>query len=373
MKNQRMKSETRSFRFSKLAVVLTMMVMVICCFTLLASAATDVKQLSILPGDVIAEGEWSLKDGVYTKTYDGAAVMTLKINKEPAAYGIDASDVGKVWVVAETALGNANAGTQEISVTYRLAYKDAAAEAELAGKYVLPHNFTRTVKIEPKALTWADGGVVTVSPLNYTFATSYDVTFAAPALVGVIAGDDVSVAESSYTVTVNGVKSAADTPSAQKTVALAGAKAANYVITDPVTVKTSFNKVQVTVNWNEYNFVYGDQAVYAITVTGTNATLGRDWVLQVVYPDGFNGDAGVYEITVVSPDAANIEIVYPSGATGKQLKIEKKTVQVSIADATYMGNGKETYTLFPQISATASNISTTVFLQAEPRLTVYIT
>ena len=345
MKNQRMKSATKSFRFSKLVITFVMIATLICCFTLLASAATDVKQLEILPGDVVMEGEWSLKDGVYTKTYDGSTALTLRINREPTAYGIDAADVGKVWVVAEATLGSANAGSQELAVSYKLAYKDAAAETELSGKYVLPHNFTRTVKIEPLQLTWEKGGIVTVDPINYTFATSYDVTFAAPALVGVIAGDDVSVAEQTYTVTVNGVASAADTVSAQKMVALVGAKAANYVINEPVMVMVSFNKIQVTVNWGEYNFVYGDQAVYAITVTGTNTTLGRDWVLKVVYPEGFNGDAGVYEITVATPDAANIEIVYPSGATGKQIKIEKKAVQVSIADATYTGNGKESYTL----------------------------
>ena len=348
MKNQRMKSERRSFGFLKLAVTLVMLATLICCFTLLSSAATDVKQLSLLPDDVVAEGEWSLKDGVYTKTYDGSATMTLKINKDPAAYGIEAADVGKVWVVAKTTLSSANAGTQEVLVDYELEFQsglDAETKKALQAKYVPPHDFTRTVKIEPKQLTWANGGVVTVGPIDYTFATSYDVTFTAPALVGVITGDDVKVAETSYTVTVNGVTGAADTPSAQKAVALAGKQAANYVIADPVTVKASFNKVQVTVNWGEYNFVYGDQAVYNITVTGTNTALGRDWALKVVYPDGFNGDAGVYEITVATPDAANIEIVYPSGATAKQLKIEKKTVQVSFSDATYMGDGKESYTV----------------------------
>ncbi len=348
MKNQRMKSETRGFGFSKVAIVLLMLATLICCFTLLSSAATDVKQLNIQPNDVVAEGEWTLKNGIYTKTYDGTSVMTLKINKDPAAYGIETADVGSVWVVAETTLGSANAGTQEVSVTYKLAFRDgidATTQAELAAKYVLPHAFVRTVKIEPKQLTWANGGVVTVGPINYTFATSYDVTFAAPALVGVIAGDDVTVAETSYTVTVNGVASAADMPSVQKVVSLVGAKKENYVITDPITVKTSFNKVQVTVKWDEYNFVYGDQSVYAITVTGNNAALGRDWVLKVVYPEGFNGDAGVYEITVATPDATNIEIVYPSGATAKQLKIEKKAIQVSIADATYTGDGKESYTI----------------------------
>ena len=348
MKNQRMKSETKGFRFFKLAVALMMLATLICCFTLLTSAANDVKRLDILPGDVVAEGEWTLKDGVYTKTYDGTAALTLKINKDPAAYGIEAGDVGTVWVVAETTLGSANAGMHEISVAYKLAFKDgvdATAQADLAAKYVLPHGFTTTVKIEPKTLTWAKDGIVTVDPIDYTFETSYDVTFTAPDLVGVISGDDVAVAENFYTVTMNGVASAADMPTAQKVVALVGAKAANYVIADPVTVKTSFNKVQVTVSWDEYNFVYGDPAVYAITVTGTNLTLGRDWALKVVYPEGFNGDAGVYEITVASPDAANIEIVYPSGATAKQLKIDKKPIQVSIDDATYMGDGKENYTI----------------------------
>ena len=74
-----MRSETKSFRFSKLVITLVMIATLICCFTLLTSAATEVKQLNVLPGDVVMDGGWSLKDGVYTKTYDGSTALTLRI------------------------------------------------------------------------------------------------------------------------------------------------------------------------------------------------------------------------------------------------------------------------------------------------------
>ena len=232
MKNQRMKTETRNFRFSTLAVVALMIAALFCSFTILVSAATTTN-LDYVQIDLQNE------NGIYYKEYDGTKDVTVTL-KNDAQNLIDAADRSVVKVGVTAAFNSANvAEATYIHVTFALesvsgGTVDAAMTAKYAGR-LQPVDIP--AKITPAKLTWgsAVSGDVDYNPesTTYTYKVTKE-TLAALVLNGKVGSDDVKAAASDVTATLNGivgVKREGGAIVAYTTtvpVALAGEMAANY-------------------------------------------------------------------------------------------------------------------------------------------------
>ncbi len=351
MKNEHMKTEVRSFRFSTLAVILLTIAALLCSFTVLVSAATTTTDLDYVQIGLQQDGS-----KVYYKEYDGNTNVTVTLVDGAQDAFIDKADQSSVKVAARAEFDEANAGDRVITVTFELAAVsagqtvDAAMTEKYAGK--LPNPIEIPAKITPKRLTWA--GAVSGEVVYTPNSTTYTYTVTKEALEDLTLNgkvdpdDDVKAAASDVTATLNGitgVKRENDgTVVAYSTtvpVALAGDKAANYTV-DPLTVNIKVNPLVIDqINWaTEYTFVKGDKAANEIVVDGHIAgTPATDKIaLKVVYANGFdNLTVGEYDLTVESPDENNIELGGSVSKTRK-IKIIAPAYTVSMGNVTYIGN-----------------------------------
>jgi predicted transport protein len=131
--------------------------------------------------------------------------------------------------------------------------------------------------------------------------------------------------------TVNGVTEAGKT---ETTVNVASSNA-NYVI-EPLKVSFEVKKVTIVkIDWkSDYTFQWGDKAINEIKVAGYDAD-NVAYQMVLVFPNGY-GNVGTYEITAKTPDEKNIVL---GDVTAKMsVKINKKVIEVSMPDVSYIGN-----------------------------------
>jgi len=327
MKNQRMKTEVRSFRFLSVAIVLLMLATLICCFTVMTSAAGT--QLSIDREDLDLSGLQTDGSQLYFKNYDGTTSANVRL-KANADIGIAAGD--DVTVVVSAAFNSKNvADAKYIEVSFDLDGADA-------GKYTEPASLRIDATIRPAVLQWAENGKATT---NYKpGATTYeDIEVQIPALdtTKIVSGEQVSASTTPVKVTLGGVNGVGEYVASTK-VDLTGADAVNYVAAQ-LSVDVTVEKLEIVdVRWNsEYVFDWGEKEAYEIEVFGFDAEDNR-YTLKVVYPVGY-GAAGTHTIRVELPDAANMKWAAVSTATTqKQVLINKLTFVVDMPDVTYVGS-----------------------------------
>lgn len=331
MKNQRAKTEARNFRFSTVAAIVLMLAMLICGFTVMASAQDPRPQVGV--SDLDLSGlQYDANSGEYYKTYDGTTDVTLSM-KPDVDLGFAAGDDVTVKVNAAFNDKDVNDATY-IEVSFVLEGADA-------GKYMAPKAFTLPAKICPKLLLWE-----TFAEAKATYkpgVSAYtDLTVTLPTLKTdeIIGGDDVAVSATAPTVTVNGVTKADDYLVPEVQVALTGADKDNY--TAPVAVKVTVEKIKiVSVDWaaDGYTFVWGDEAANTIQVYGYDAS-NNPYELVIAYPEGYgNVNADGYLITAALPDSVNMEFDTANEAN-RQAKVvfTKKLFTVDMTDAIHVGD-----------------------------------
>ena len=320
MKNQRMKTKAGSMAYAKLAVVVLMIAALICSFTVLVAAATATPAVDP-ETDLSFEGFQKDASGVLYKVYDGAnktdVKVTFKNNKDQLGNG--------VTLTATAKLNDATvAGAKFITVSFKL-----NGDAEAIKNVETPRDITVAAYVQPKKLTWATG-TATASTTFKPGTASYTAKVEnVPALQGAITGDKVD--PTVPTATVNGVTAAGK---AETTVNVASSNA-NYVI-EPLKVSFDVKKVTIVkIDWkSDYTFQWGDKAIDEVKVVGYDANnVAYQMVLE--FPKGY-GNVGTYEITAKTPDEKNIEL---GDVTAKMaVKINKKVIEVSMPDVSYIGN-----------------------------------
>ena len=231
MKNQRTKTEVRGFRFLSVAVVLLMLATLICCFTVMTSAAGT--QISIDREDLDMSGLQTDASNLYYKVYDGTTNANVQLGATKAELGIAASD--DVTVAVSAAFNSKNvADANRITVTFTLSGADAS-------KYAAPNPIYIDATIRPVELEWAaNGTATTVFKSGKTTYSDLPVTIPALKTAGIIAGDQVSASTTTVTVTAGGV-SGAGNYTASALVALTGADKGNYTVA-PLTVDVTSGK-----------------------------------------------------------------------------------------------------------------------------------
>ena len=321
MKNQRMKTQAGSFAFAKLAIVVLMIAAMLCSFTVLAAAETAAPAIS--ESDLSFEDFQKDASGVLYKEYNGKNTdVKVTINNGKANLG------NGVTLTATAKLNDATvAGAKYITVSFKL-----NGDAEAIKNVETPRDITVAAYVQPKKLTWATG-TATASTTFKPGTASYTAKVEnVPTLQGIVADDNVTPTVPS--ATVNGVAKAGKV----ETTVNVGSSNTNYVI-DPLKVSFEVKKVTIVkIDWkSDYTFQWGDKAINEIKVAGYDAdNVAYQMVLK--YPAGY-GNVGTYEITAETPDADNIVL---GDVTAKMsVKINKKVIEVSMPDVSYIGNKNE--------------------------------
>ena len=264
----------------------------LCCFAVPVNA--DKAQVTVTEADLDLASIGITKDdnGVNVMQYvgrDALANLELEMARKPQGLTPTTS-----VVVKSVSFAKYNVGPTTMTVEFEMV-------GDTEGKFMTPHKLVIGVNIVPKELTWS--GAVNVSA-TYNQSTTYykfdDVTL--PELVGIVPGDRVVPTAS---IEVN-----ADGAGTYQTQVAATLSNRNYTVA-PLSVSATIEKVNIQyIDWaNDYTFVYGSNAANVIKVYGYDSTdaSGTEYPLTVVYPDTY-GPVGTHEISVVSPDAKNIQI-----------------------------------------------------------------
>lgn len=348
MKNQRKKTEARNFRFATLAVVLLALATLICCFTVLVSAAGT--QVSVKAEDLTIGGFTVDASGIYTKVYDGNANVTVTPSTDAQARldaivedGDDATVKVSAEVVSTDASEIVDAGKKNIVVSFTVEGEDAAKyKAYLPTQIVIPAEITKA------PLSWSGEATATTtyvpgqSVYENLDVVLKDVNDKKVELTG-FAGDD-SFTPSGLKASVSGVTGVGSDYKAS--VAVSDQSLANYEVA-PLTVKVTVEQLQLEeIKWaDKYSFVKGDVAASAIRVTGWDNETQKEYELKVIYLDANNNEitldpnvVGSYFIKVVSPDPANIALPKTGYLDNHEMTITKPVYTVSMNDASYISN-----------------------------------
>lgn len=324
MKNQRMKTNARSFGFSTIAAIVLMLATLICCFTVMASA--DVAELTITKDDLLFDGQ-PVAD-IYTKEYDGTTDVTVTLTDAAK----DALPEG-VTVTPSAVLNSKDVkDASVVTVSFAVSGKNAS-------EYIAPRDLTVAAKVTPRVLAWK--GNATASTTYKVGVTTYaglKVTLPELDLTNAVENETVAV-QGEYFVTVNGVTGAAP---AEATVT--AVLSDNYVA-PAVTVNVDIQKIQiVSIDWDSsYEFVWGDAAAFAIKVFGYEADGTTAHEMVITYPADYGSvKEGGHLITATVPDAANMQLALNNTANAQaNVLISKVTYTVGMEDISHVKNDGE--------------------------------
>ena len=330
MKNQQMKHE-RKLAFTKLFVLMAVLIAVVCCGAVLTSAAEDVQSVAI-------QG-WTTQDGYWCKPYDGTQEVPT----------VTVTTANGVITVTDATFNSANVG----EATF--------IEVDCGDGLVLQ----LPAKINPIVLAWTDGvfGTAEITyDANTTQYTGVAVTLPAGALdtTNALSGDVVQVG-SDVDLSVDAVSVGTVNTFANVTLTVDGVDTSNYVVA-PLPVEVTVNPVAVqNVIWSENNFVftYGDEGIYQIQAWGDIDGDGeKDIPLHVMVKEEKNGatnfytlkeayEKGLYGRVKKADTEGTVYTVWacaPSNlysvselVAAKTVRINKLVYQVSLSDAEYLG------------------------------------
>ncbi len=327
MKNQHERTVKGFKLWSVVAVVLTLVALV-CTFTVLASANTAITKDDLNIG-------LTLDGGVWSKVYDGTTTADVTLKDDPNNYGYD----DKYDLVIDKAeFDSAAAGDRIVTVTFKV-----MENGQPAANVSVPNPVTFGAKITKKALTWKNNGTVQTAvdydPDKQGTYTIVSTALTLPGLEGAVAGDG-TITPDIAPVVVNGVAKAGEYEK-QVEVDLHND---NYTVA-PLTVKVTVKPIEITeIVWGKTDFTYtwGDEALSSLSISGKTAA-GKTYRLETLIKDAqnnlYDGKVGTYELVVSSPDAS---ISIATGVDTKQtLTVNKKLIEVSMSDATFIGNKTE--------------------------------
>ena len=322
----KIQNTNRRSKLSMLAIVLAMLAVLVCTFTV-AVAAEDYKGLptAVTVGkEDLTIGLSTDGDGTYQKVYDGTTDVTVTLNKTAAELGIAEGDDVKVDVTAAFASKNVVTGNY-IKVTVSLTGADA-------DKYALTTTeFTVGAEILPKKLTW-DTTEVSTSVAYQPSEVEYSVPFTLPKINGLLDADKDVVPEG---VLVLQAKNADATK--PYVVQLPMSFGANYIV-DDLTVSVTVNPITIeSIEWAEsYVFPFGSAEAKALDIFGV-ASNGEKYLLKVEYPADYATKVGDYQIRV---DVMNSNFVFAKSVevTINTVKINLVQYQVSMNSALFVGD-----------------------------------
>ncbi|MBQ9760967.1 MAG: hypothetical protein IJW16_06430 [Clostridia bacterium] len=371
------RSTNKRFGLRSIIVFMLVLAAMVCC----VAVSVFADDATVTPSDIeIGADNQITVSGIryYTKVYDGT---TDVVGSVYLAAGFDRTPFAEhpnVEVAIDTVkLASADAGNTTLNVTFKLV--GDAAEVAL---YSAPTPVAIPAKIAPVQLTWTENLTTAVTvPFDYD-TTVYEIDqigemtlaeYIKANLTGMLE-DDVLVVPEDITVTVE-----ANKPGTYNTAVKVDL--GNYVAKDlPIAVTVETPTVK-SVDWGTLEFVYGDDAVYAIEVTVTD-TAGKKWIVPVSYlekvdgawvaVDRISGEKGEYKVYIPAfNDMVNVP-AWDDEENGDDvtatLKITHKKYKVTMNDATFVGDsdlttGENTTKFFVGVTGIGENIPKAVLDQ----------
>lgn len=330
MKDQRMKLQKRS---CLRAVTIVIVMLALTVFGLALSVVADAQTpIRVSASDLEFTGV-ELKDGIYTKTYDGTANVgvTLKSGTVPA--GVATGD--DVTVAATAHFAVANAGSTELIVEFTLTGADAY-------KYEMA-DLTLSARIEPRVLTWKDSASITVSydPTVSSYTPDKAAVQTALPELNTIAGLENEIAALKPTVEfVNaiGAVNASQTPYATEAAVELGNP--NFVA-EALSVQVTVNPIVIDrIVWGKAeSWTYGDAS--PVTVQGYAGNTAYD-IFKITCTDtGYAaGNAGSYSLVAELTDSSGNYVLGTTEEASKthSVTILPKKYTVSFDDMTVIGD-----------------------------------
>ena len=182
-----------------------------------------------------------------------------------------------------------------------------------------------TLTVSAKNLT-VNGAVANNKPYDGSKAATVD--FTAASLVGVVSGDTVTLVTSGYSAEFNDKNVGTDKPVTVTGVALGGADAANYTVSQPTGLKANITSRQVTVTADPQSKTYGeDDPALTYQVTSGSVVSGDGFSGALTRDAGENvGDYAIKQGTLTL--GSNYELSF----VGANLTIGPATLFVDAAD-----------------------------------------
>ena len=326
----KIQNTNRRSKLSMLAIVLAMLAVLACAFTVAVAAENDStgapKTIEIGVNELTI-GLSQNSDGMYQKVYDGTADVPVALNKTNAQLGIAEGDDVKIEVSAAFPSKNVESdpAKQRFTVTVTLTGADA-------DKYSLAkREFSVPAQILPKKLTW-DTTEVSTSVAYQPSAVEYSVPFALPKISGLLDADKDVVPEG---VLILQAKNADATKPYVVQVPMSFGD--NYIV-DDLTVSVTVNPITIeSIEWAEsYVFPFGSAEAKALEIFGVAAN-GEKYLLKVEYPADYATKVGEFQIRV---DVMNSNFVFSKAidVTIKTVRIDLVQYQVSMNSAIFIGD-----------------------------------
>ncbi len=334
MKNQHNRTQARNNRFATVAISLLMLVAMLSCFTIFASAQNAGLSLNDFDFSALELDETT---GVYYKEYDGtdAADVTLTAAAKDRLSDIFEGTDGDLLEIVSSAKFDASdiTATSILLEVNVVAKSGASVSDDLIEHYqaLLPRSFSTRAQIMPKTIGWVNSTVeveVDYVPGQTTYSSTIT-TF--PALN--MTNAPTVVAPNGIVATVSGVNGA----ETKSTIIGVPLNNPNY-IAEPLTVEITVNPLVIdSIVWDNFNdsqyvFEWSDEAILHVGATGYVGDTG--YKLDVVLPEGY-GDVGTHELVATVRNGFSFSSsVVPS----IDVQIKQKTYRVTMLDKIFLGN-----------------------------------
>ena len=332
----KIQNTNRRCRLSVLAIVLAMLAMLACTFTV-AVAADESEGLptsiNVEYEDLIIDDLPKNEDGIYQKVYDGTTDVSVSLKKTNAELGIAAKDdvtvvVNAAFISKDVVVYDADGKVKDNNILVTLSLEGADAD-----KYALERTefLIGGAEILPKKLTW-DTTEVFVSTPYRPDAVEYTIPFALPGIKGLLDADKDVVPQG--IVNLQAKDADASKPYAVQVPMFFGD---NYIV-DDLTVSVTVTPITIeSIEWaDSYVFPFGSAEAKALDIFGI-ASNGEKYLLNVIYPADYASNVGEYQIRA---DVMNANFVFANSVdvTIATVRIELVKYQVSMNSALYVGD-----------------------------------
>lgn len=347
MTNQQKQTKARQFGFIKLATVALALVAMICCLSILTSAA-EAPAMSLDEHFAI---NMNTENGVYVKEYDGTAEADITLNAAGVEYlkasltALTPEELALIDFGATATFNSVNVTeASQITVVLTATAIDESAEAVAAAQKaaaMLPASLTMPGRVTPKVLAWkytSSKNYVSLACGYVWGQADYTIDLNTASLPKFVSGEEPGFASQSTSVVLKNVQLSDLSGSGiaqDVTIALADP---NYEA-EPLKVVVEVRPIQITkITWvdydklSQYTFAYGDTAAHLISAMGTTAD-GNAYPLTIEYPANY-GNVGAYDVTAIAP--AGFAFADGVSATTR-VTVQPRTYTVSMNNASFIG------------------------------------
>jgi YDG domain/MBG domain (YGX type)/Bacterial Ig-like domain (group 3)/Galactose oxidase, central domain/Kelch motif len=300
-----------------------------------------VSQPSGLTAEILAKNLTISGAVAQGKTYDGTTAATVDFSAARLNGVVGGEDVTINSGGYSASFADENVGTWAVTVT------GVTLAGAHAGNYTVSQPAGVSTEILAKNLT-ITGAVAQNKTYDGTTAATVD--FSAAALSGIVGTEDVTINAAGYSADFADKTVGGNKPVTIIGVALSGAAAGNYTVSQPSGLKANITHRSLTVSASGIDKVY--DGTTAATVTLSDDRVSGD-VFTASYTTATFGDkhvgtgkaVSVSGVSIAGTDAGNYTLADMSASTSANISARNLTVTASASNKVYDGTTAASVTL----------------------------